>query len=104
MSECEKCGGNQYIRLSDQSIELCECVTDDAHDPVARPDYYNKGGIQCIDAVEAAVCNLTGIEAHATASALQYLWRWREKNGAEDLEKAKWFLDFLLDRSAENSD
>jgi hypothetical protein len=25
------------------------------------------------------------------------LWRWREKNGVEDLRKARWFLDLLIE-------
>jgi hypothetical protein len=30
------------------------------------------------------------------ANVMKYVYRWREKNGIEDLRKAKWFLDRLL--------
>ena len=31
------------------------------------------------------------------ASVLKYLSRWRYKNGLEDLHKARWFLDKLIE-------
>ena len=69
-----------------------------AKDAVNHPPHYNAGGIECIDALEAATSGLTGIEAVCTANAIKYLWRWKLKNGAEDLEKAKWYIDRLIQR------
>lgn len=65
-------------------------------DPVNKPAHYNLGKVECIDALEAATITLTGIEAVCTANAIKYLWRWKEKNGAEDLKKAKWYIERLL--------
>lgn len=65
-------------------------------DVVNHPSHYCKGGVECIDAVDAAVSDLEGREAHYTASAIQYLWRWKSKNGAEDLKKARWYIDRLI--------
>ena len=31
-------------------------------------------------------------------NALKYLLRWRYKNGVEDLEKAKHYIDYLIQR------
>lgn len=61
-----------------------------------NPDHYKQGGVECIDALEAATVNLKGIEAVCTANAIKYLWRWKEKNGAEDLRKAQWYITKLL--------
>ena len=36
------------------------------------------------------------------ATAIKYLCRWREKNGIEDLEKAKHYIDLLIE--FENAD
>lgn len=47
-------------------------------DMVNRPPHYNKGKVECIDALEAATCDLKGIEAICTANAIKYLWRWRQ--------------------------
>ena len=61
--------------------------------PVNHPSHYNQGGIECIDAIKAATANLTGEEAFCTGNALKYLWRWKEKNGIEDLDKAIWYIN-----------
>lgn len=65
-------------------------------DKVNHPAHYNQGAVECIDALEAATANLTGGEAFATASAIKYLWRWKQKGGAEDLKKARWYIDRLI--------
>lgn len=54
---------------------------------VNHPPHYNAGGIECIDALEAATSGLQGIEAFCTANAIKYLWRWKLKNGEEDLKR-----------------
>lgn len=65
-------------------------------DPVNHPKHYTAGGIECIDAIEAATTGLTGGQAYATGAALKYLWRWSRKNGVEDLRKARWYIDRLI--------
>ena len=65
-------------------------------DMVNHPSHYTQGGIECIDALEAATINLKGIEAVCTANAIKYLWRWKEKGGIEDLEKSKWYIGRLI--------
>lgn len=64
-------------------------------DPVNHPAHYTQGGIECIDALAAATVGLSGIEAVCTANAMKYLWRWKHKNGAEDIDKAIWYLQRL---------
>nr|DAR59854.1 MAG TPA: nucelotide kinase [Caudoviricetes sp.] len=70
-------------------------------DMVNRPAHYNKGRVECIDAIEAATSDLNGIEAVCTANAIKYLWRWKQKNGTEDLKKARWYIEHLLERTDE---
>ena len=65
-------------------------------DKVNPPSHYTNGKVECIDALEAATTGLVGIEAVCTANAIKYLWRWKYKNGVEDLKKAKWYIDRLL--------
>ena len=62
---------------------------------VDHPSHYNNGGIECIDAIESATEGLTGIEAFCTGNAIKYLWRWKHKNGVEDLDKAIWYINKL---------
>lgn len=65
-------------------------------DKINHPSHYTTGAIECIDALEAATEGLTGGEAICTANAIKYLWRWKHKNGAEDLKKAQWYIKRLL--------
>lgn len=65
---------------------------------VDHPAHYTAGKIECIDALEAATEDLTGIEAVCTANAIKYLWRWKRKGGSEDLEKAKWYINMLIEK------
>lgn len=64
-------------------------------DNVNKPAHY-QGKIECIDAIEAAVEGLEGLEAVCTANVIKYVWRWKKKNGREDLMKAEWYLKKLL--------
>lgn len=66
------------------------------NDSINHPSHYTQGGIECIDAIEAAVTGLIGIEAVLTAQIIKYIWRWKHKNGLEDLNKALWYLQRLI--------
>ena len=64
----------------------------DAPDMVSHPSHYNQGGIECLDAMQAAY----GKEATATfclTNAFKYLWRTEHKNGLQDIDKAIWYLN-----------
>ena len=71
------------------------------YDNVNKPAHY-QGKVECIDAIEAAVEGLEGLEAVCTANVIKYVWRWKKKNGVEDLQKATWYLNKLM--SIQNSD
>lgn len=66
-------------------------------DPVQKPAHYNQGKVECIDAIEAATIGLTGIEAVEVGAVIKYVWRWKFKNGLEDLKKCRWYLDKLIE-------
>lgn len=68
-------------------------------DNVNHPAHYKaKNGLEAIDVIEAFTEGLSGVEAVCTGNALKYLLRWKQKNGVEDLEKARWYLNRLIDR------
>lgn len=68
------------------------------NDPVNHPSHYTAGAIECIDAIAAATTGLDGEEAYDTGAAIKYLWRWKRKNGLEDLEKARWYINRLIEK------
>jgi hypothetical protein len=61
-------------------------------DPVNHPSHYTAGGIECIDALLAAAGPDAHID-HCTQTAIAYLWRWRRKDGPQDLAKAAWYIN-----------
>ena len=65
-------------------------------DMVNHPQHYTQGGIECIECIKAAVTNKVGIEAVCVANVIKYLFRYEEKNGIEDVRKAKWYIERLL--------
>ena len=65
-------------------------------DMVSHPKHYTQGGIECIDALKAATVGKRGIEAVCVANIIKYCWRYEEKNGIEDVRKAKFYIERLL--------
>lgn len=79
-----------------KKIKLATEAKEPNVDMVNHPSHYTQGGIECIDALKAATISKTGIEAVCTANAIKYLWRYEEKNGIEDVKKARWYIDRLI--------
>ena len=63
-------------------------------DNVNNPSHYNQAGIECLDAIAAATDD--GYEYYLQGNIIKYLWRYRYKNGIEDLKKAQFYLDRLI--------
>ena len=68
-----------------------------AVDAVNHPYHYTQGGIECIDAIAAATHNLQGMEAVCVSQVIKYTWRYKRKNGVEDLRKAQWYINKLIE-------
>lgn len=64
-------------------------------DNVNNPPHYNKAGIECIEAIAAATGD--GFQYYLQGNIIKYLWRYRYKNGIQDLEKAQWYLNKLIE-------
>ena len=64
-------------------------------DLVNNPPHYNQAGIECIDAILAATNH--NKEGYLQGNILKYVWRYDYKNGLEDLEKAQWYLNKLIE-------
>lgn len=62
-----------------------------------NPSHYKQGKVECIDALESATVHKTGLEAVCTANVIKYLWRYEAKNGLEDVRKAQWYINKLID-------
>lgn len=82
----------QYMQLNR------ETGTMEPVDNVNHPQHYqSKSGLETIDVIEAFTEDLVGGEATNTGNVLKYMCRWKNKNGLEDLKKARWYLNRLID-------
>lgn len=95
---------NSEARLDGSHLDtspFCEAI-EEAHKALSKPDmvnhpkHYTQGGIECIDALKAATVGKRGIEAVCVANVIKYCWRYEEKNGIEDVRKAKFYIERLL--------
>lgn len=62
-----------------------------------NPTYYQKGDLQTFDLILAVCAKLPGDEAACVDDVLKYVVRYKQKNGLQDLEKARWYLNRLID-------
>ena len=66
------------------------------NDPI-NPSHYKHLPAEAIDIIEAAIAKAPSNEsAYLQGQVLKYLLRCWEKKGIEDLRKAKWYLDRLV--------
>tara|TARA_B100000242_G_scaffold35082_1_gene20907 strand:- start:103 stop:417 length:315 start_codon:yes stop_codon:yes gene_type:complete len=63
-------------------------------DPVNLPAHYRNGDIECIDAIRAALGD--AYPDYCRGNVMKYLWRYKNKNGIEDLLKAQWYLNAMI--------
>lgn len=82
-----------YIEKVFHKIEVSNSVN--------HPNHYNQGGMEVWDVIKAFTENLSGAEAFYAGNAIKYILRWDKKNGIEDLEKAKVYIDKIIEERKE---
>jgi hypothetical protein len=63
---------------------------------IDKPPHYNNGLIECIDAMESMLTKDEFI-GYLRGNVFKYQWRYRNKNGIEDLQKCRWYLNKLIE-------
>ena len=77
--------------MGDETIKI-----KDTFDMVKHPPHYNQSGVECSDAISAATGD--NFKYYLQGNIMKYLWRFDYKGKAvEDLNKAKWYLDKLIE-------
>ena len=72
-------------------------------DQVNGPDHYTAGDIECIDAIRSQLGHV-GFIAYCHGNVAKYIWRWHHKGGAQDLAKAKKYIDWMMDEISDGED
>jgi len=62
---------------------------------VNEPPHYTKGGIECLDAIKASMPREQFI-GYLKGNEIKYVWRYEHKGGVEDLKKANFYLNRLI--------
>jgi len=65
-------------------------------DSVEKPAHYNQSGIECIQAIEASMSK-DQFCGYLKGNIQKYIWRYEDKNKIEDLKKAQWYLNKLIE-------
>ena len=72
--------------------EVYEKLTNPKKDNI-NPDHYKSStSLECIEAMEISF-GRTAVIDFCICNAFKYVWRWKNKNGVEDLDKALWYCD-----------
>ena len=101
---CKKDGMSVYIprfeKLADsrgwvQTLEVKNIVI--IEDNVNHPSHYNRGGIECIDAMIAAK-GIEKVKIFCECNDFKYDWRRGEKDPIlQDAKKSRWYLDKFIE-------
>ena len=75
-----------------------KCVTTENNDNIISPNHYTSGkGFEVFDVQEAFIHELKGMAANYWCNIVKYILRFQKKNGVEDLKKAKYYLEKLIE-------
>lgn len=72
-------------------------------DAINHPDHYNTESFECIDVMEE-VFGAEAVKNFCKLNAFKYLWRADEKDGMDDLRKARWYLERIQSLEAEEDE
>ena len=67
-------------------------------DVVNKPKHYTYGDIEVIDYIEQVTKDYKPELAFAIGNAIKYISRANHKNGKEDLDKARWYLERAFEK------
>lgn len=91
--DCSKCKSYRYYKLPTNTPTNTQ--TEPEHDAVNHPNHYCKGGVECLDAIKAALGDK--YEGFLAGNVLKYVYCYPDKNGVEDCKEARFYLDKLIE-------
>lgn len=68
------------------------------NDNVNHPSHYETGSFECID-VMLEIQGKEAVKNFCLCNAFKYIYRHNNKNGLEDIQKAKWYIDKYIELS-----
>lgn len=100
-------GYNKKLVTTDGQIiidrDTLEYAVIKGKDNVVSPNHYiTDKGFEVFDVQEAFIHELKGMAASYWCNVVKYILRFQMKNGVEDLKKAKYYLDKLIEEESNN--
>lgn len=96
---CYACSRNTSLKSTniDRYTHKPQCKPSD--DVINRPQHYLFGGMELIDIIDALLLDggFTPFQGFYVATILQYIVRFPKKNGLQDLRKARFYLNRLIE-------
>lgn len=95
---CETCHGEGILEEKTMDFENVTVIDEvneamnEKADPTNPDHYKNHTSLECIEAMEI-IFGINAVIDFCVCNAWKYIWRWKNKNGTEDLDKAKWYID-----------
>lgn len=66
-------------------------------DMINHPPHYKQGKYETIDIILDITKNLPGDQGYLVGNIIKYMSRYYFKNGKQDVEKARWYINKLID-------
>lgn len=70
-------------------------------DNVNHPAHYTQGKVEVIEIIEQLTSGMEGHKAYCLGNVVKYIFRHERKNGLEDLKKANWYLQRVIERETD---
>ena len=98
-----KCKDNKELSLFDNvALELREI---ESENNIISPNHYaSDKGFEVFDVQEAFIHELKGMAASYWCNIVKYILRFQKKNGVEDLKKAKYYLEKLIEEEVSGNE
>ena len=93
----------EYYSKNTGTIDAKVLSVGNLNDMVNHPQHYIQSKYECIDVIEEITKPCSKFEAYIIGTVLKYIWRFKYKNGLEDLKKARWYLDRLISKEEEEN-
>ncbi len=93
----------KILKGQEVSMEEPEIPEPDEEDVVNHPSHYETGKFECIEVMEE-IYGREDVKAFCRCNAFKYLYRCKHKNGNQDIDKARWYINKYLDLCKEDGD
>ena len=87
------------------TTDIIEHKDTENNDNIIRPNHYaSDKGFEVFDVQEAFIHELKGMSASYWCNIVKYILRFQRKNGVEDLKKAKYYLEKLIEEEESDNE